>query len=210
MAVNNEYELIENYIYLYHVDQFIILPSYPDSIQDTLGVSFSRTTPLSRSAPIYSYSSSGPRSMQIGLQLHRDMMSQINYGRSNLKLQLDDDYVDTIIAHIQAAALPSYDAAEKMVNPPIIAIRFGDDIYCKGVVTGNVGVTYQLPILRTNKYASVAINFNIEEIDPYDAEVVMRQGSFRGFDVSLERNLFKGSSSSLSGFSTLNSGSLRA
>lgn len=197
MAVDHEYELIENYIYLYHVDQFIILPSYPDSIQDTLSVSFNKSTPLSRSAPIYSYASSGPRSMQIGLNLHRDLMSQINYRKSNLKMQVGDDYVDTLIAHIQAAALPNYDAAQKMVNPPIIAIRFGDDIYCKGVVTGNVGVTYQLPILRTNKYAQVAINFNIEEIDPYDATTVMQQGSFRGFDASLERKIFNNSTKSL-------------
>ena len=45
-------------------------------------------------------------------------MTQINYGVSNLSVELGDDYVDTIIKQLQAVALPSYKAASKMVNPP--------------------------------------------------------------------------------------------
>ena len=130
-------------------------------------------------------------------------MYEINHVQSNLTLELGNDYVDTIIAHLQAAALPNYAAAKKMVDPPLIAIRFGNDIYCKGIVNGAVGVTYGLPILRNGKYARVSINFNITETDPYDAEVVMQQGSFRGFDASLERNLFRGKAG-LSGYTSIN------
>lgn len=66
-----------------------------------------------------------------------------------------------------------------MVDPPLIAVRFGNDIYCKGVVTNNVGVTYSGPILADNRYALVDLQFSISEVDPYDAETVMQIGSYR-------------------------------
>ena len=140
MAIPRTFKMIENYIYLYHVDQFIVLPTFPDSIQDRISINFNKSTPMSRSAPIYSYSDSGPRSLQVQLDLHRDMMTQINYGVSNVSVAIGDDYIDTLIKQIQAAALPSYAAASKMVDPPIVAVRFGDDIFIKGVVVDGVSV----------------------------------------------------------------------
>jgi len=191
MAVNHEFNMIDNYIYLYHVDQFIVLPTFPDSLQDRISVNFNKATPMSRSAPIYSYSDSGPRSIQVQLDLHRDMMTQINYGVSNATVQIGDDYVDTLIKQIQAAALPSYGASSKMVDPPIVAVRFGNDVFIKGVVVDGVSVTYALPIIAGNKYAHVSVAFTVEEIDPYDAKTVMSAGSFRGLDTTLERNAWK-------------------
>ena len=67
--------------------------------------------------------------------------------------KLSDDYVDVLIRYIEAAALPTYQAANKMVNPPIVAMRLGKDIFIKGVVNGSVGKTYKFPILRNGKYA---------------------------------------------------------
>ena len=183
--------MIDNYVYLYHVDQFIVLPTFPESIADTLSVNFSKATPMSRSAPIYSYSDSGPRSLQVNLDLHRDMMYQINHQVSNATVAIGDDYVDTLIKQIQAVALPEYGASDKMVDPPMIAVRFGNDIFIKGVVTGAVSVTYQLPIIQGNKYAHVQVSFTVEEVDPYDARTVMQAGSFRGLDTTLERNAWK-------------------
>ena len=187
----HKFNMIENYIYLYHTNTWIIIPTYPESITDSMNVDFSSTTPLARSAPIYSFRSSGPRSIQVALSLHRDLMNQVNYKNSNVNLQLDDDYVDTLVNEIQAIALPEYRASSKMVDPPLIAIRFGNDIYCKGVVTGSVSVTKSLPILRNNKYSVVGINFNVSEVDPYDASTVMKMGSLRGLNTTLERNLWK-------------------
>jgi hypothetical protein len=66
--------LIENYLYMYHTDQFVVLPTYPESIQDSLSANFNSSNLLARSAPIFSYSSSGPRTIQVSLSLHRDMM----------------------------------------------------------------------------------------------------------------------------------------
>lgn len=198
------FTLIENYIYLYHVDKFILLPSYPETIQDQLSASFTQTNALARSAPIFTYSNSGPRTVQVSLTLHREMMSQINYTASNLNLnnlseldedqlgiEVGDDYVDFLIKQIQAIALPKYSTGIKMVNPPLVALRFGNDIYIKGVVNGGVTVTYSGPILQNDKYAVAEISFSISEIDPYDADSIWNQGSFRGLNTSLERRIWR-------------------
>lgn len=188
------FDLITNYLYMYHTDTFVVLPTYPESIQDSLSSTFQSTSILARSAPIFSYSYSGPRSIQITLSLHRDLMTQINYGVSNInfnEVDVGDDYVDVIIKQLQAIALPAYAAANKMVNPPMVAVRFGNEVYIKGVVNGGITVTYNLPLLANDKYAKVDISFNVTEIDPYDAQSVMVQGSFRGLNKTLERRLFK-------------------
>lgn len=91
------FENIDNYIYAYHLNQFLVLPIYPENISDSLQVQFSATTPLARSAPIYSYSSSGPRQVTFRLQLHRDLMNQVNYSSSNMIIPKNDDYLDTVI-----------------------------------------------------------------------------------------------------------------
>lgn len=185
------FNMIDNYIYLYHTDTFIVIPAYPESFSDSMGVQFSPETPLMRSAPIFSYSSSGPRQIRVELKMHREMMYQINYGVSNANVNLNDDYVDTLIKEIQAAVLPTYSTANKMVDPPLVAIRFGNDIFCKGVITGDVSTTYDLPVLQNGKYAQVGFSFTMLEVDPYDANLVSKVGSFRGLDTSLERRLWK-------------------
>lgn len=187
----SKFNMVDNYVYLYHVDQFIVIPTFPESMNDNLSVNFNKSSPMSRSAPIYSYSDSGPRSLQINLDLHRDMMTEINYGVSNANVEIGDDYVDTLIKQIQAAALPNYSSTEKLVDPPMVAVRFGTDVFIKGVVVDGVSVTYQLPILENNKYGHVSVSFTVEEVDPYDAKTVMQTGSFRGLDTSLERNIWK-------------------
>ena len=188
--------MVDNYIYFYHTDTWLIIPYYPDSIQDSMPANFSTTSVLTRSAPIFSYQNSGPRSVQVSFKLHRELMYQVNYQRSNVDLQktstnITDDYVDVLIKQLQAASVPKYSAAQKMVDPPIVAIRFGNDIFCKGVIPGGITLTYNLPILKNNKYASVDVSFNIQEMDPFGAEEIMQQGSFRGINRTLERRLWK-------------------
>lgn len=191
----DSYNLITNYIYLYHIDKFILLPTYPESVQDSLKASFNSVTPLARSAPIYSYASSGPRSMQINLSLHRDMMQGVNVNKSNLILnefgKIGDDYVDVMIKQLQAIALPKYNTSVKMVDPPMVALRLGNEIFIKGIVDGGITVTYRAPILENDKYANVDIAFQVTEVDPYDAETVAQHGSFRGLNKTLERRIFK-------------------
>lgn len=172
-------KLIVNYLYLYHTDEWVLIPVYPDQIQDAMPTTFQKTNALSRSAPVFSYSYSGPRTVQVALSLHRDMMNEENYGKSNLKIEVGDDYIDTLIKRLQSISLPKYKASSKSVVPPMVAVRFGDEVFIKGIVE-NISVTYKKPILVNEKYAQVDISFTVNEVDPYDADTVAQQGSFRG------------------------------
>ena len=189
------FNMIDNYIYLYHTKTLIALPLFPDSIQDSMVTTYSSNTPMSRSAPIYSYSGSGPRSLTLELPLHRDMMNSVNISHKSIfSAKIDelsaDDYVDTMINQLQSAALPRYASAEKMINPPLVAVRFGNSIFCKGVVDGGVSTTHSGPILENDKYALVTVSFTVHEVDPYDADTVALEGGFRGIRTTLESRLF--------------------
>lgn len=197
MPLSRIFNMIDNYIYLYHTDTFIVIPAYPQNFTDSMSAEFSPETPLMRSAPIFSYSSSGPRSIRVEIQMHREMMKQINYGVSNAKLDLHDDYVDELIKQIQAAVLPKYSASAKMVDPPLVAIRFGNEIFCKGIINGSVDVTYDVPVLQDGKYAQVGLSFQMYEVEPLDAETVLKVGSYRGLDTDLERRLWKAAGKTL-------------
>lgn len=195
--MEKSFALIENYIYMYHTDTFIILPIYPESITDSNQANFAQNTPIARSAPIYSYMNSGPRSVGFNLNLHRDLMSQVNYGVSNVEVEIGDDYVDTLVKQIQACALPNYDSAAKMVDPPMVAIRIGDDIFIKGVILGGPQIVYSGALITdvnnpkgNPRYSQVSISINVAEIDPYGADTVMQMGSFRGLTSRLEDRLY--------------------
>lgn len=180
------FKMIENYIYLHHINKFIVLPSFIDSVQDSQPIKWEFQTPLSRSAPIYSYASSGPRTVQVSFNLHRDLMQDINRGVSNIGdiKEVDIDYIDTFIKYIQASVLPDYQATSKVVNPPIVSLKLGNDIFIKGVVSSNLGITYRYPILKNGRFAEVQINLTISEIDPYSARDVIYTGSYRSNTIS--------------------------
>lgn len=196
------FENVDNYIYAYHLNQFLVLPVYPETISDNLQVYFTPTTPLARSAPIQSYSSSGPRTVNFRLLLHRDLMNQINYEASNIIKPKNDDYLDTVINCIQALSVPEYTDPAKMVNPPFVAVRIGDQIFIKGIMS-NAQLTYQLPLIDTKhgkKYAVADISFTITETEAYTASYIAEHGSFRGLSESLERKIasYAGGNSALS------------
>lgn len=179
--------LTDNYIYISHLDnidgkdfRFWLLPFWPDTITDTMQSTFSDTSALGRSAPVFTYSHSGPRTVQIEIELHRDMMDDINYGRSNAELEPGEDYVNSLIRALQAISVPRYNLDNKAVEPPLVALRIGEDIFIKGVVSSSIGITYQKPILSDNRYAQLKLSLQISEVDPYSAEQVFKNGSFRG------------------------------
>lgn len=196
------YKLIDNYIYIYQLQKYVIIPVYPEQIQDSLGSTFATENVLSRTAPIFSYSNSGPRSIQFSLNLHRDLMTAFNYDNTtfidDVNQMLGNDYIDTLVRYLQAMALPSYQAVDlaassynSMVNPPLVACRFGNEIFIKGIVDGDVQVTYSGPITRDGKYAQVDVTFNIKEIEPQDADQLVKWGSFRGLGNLLTKSLYK-------------------
>lgn len=177
----------KNYIYIFHLpsDQtgegtYLYLPQWPEEIQDKITSSFQSQNALSRPAPIQVYQNSGPREMQFSITLHRDMMDEANAGVvQNLVLPDTDDYVDYFIKTIQSIALPNYHSANQEVEPPMVAVRFGDEVFIKGVVNGGISVTYKKPLLSNNKYALVTIGFSVTEVDPMDAVSISKVGSFR-------------------------------
>lgn len=191
-------ELIEQsaYIYIYHLPSdvqgegtLIYIPQWPEQVNDSINSTFSSTNALSRSAPVFSYTNSGPRTISISLTLHRDMMDEVNYSHCNVKPDDGDDYVDMFIKKLQAVALPNYHSASKEVEPPMVAVRFGDQIFIKGVVNGGVSVEYNKPILNDFKYSLVNIGFSLSEVDPMDALSISKVGSFRNITQTLQ-NIF--------------------
>lgn len=190
-------QFVTNYIYLYHTDKFIIIPEYPDNITDNMGSTFNQTTALSRSAPVFTYANSGPRSVTFNLELHRDMVNDLNItaGNTNLKSNVvsqTDDYVDTLIKELQSIALPRYNVNNRAVIPPRVAVRFGNELFISGVVTSTISCVYNKPILSNGKYAKVSIGFTVSEYDPYDATLVSQLGSFRG--ITSANNIFSSAS----------------
>ena len=172
-----------NYIYLYHLDTLINLPVYPESIQDNLQSNFQQTNALARTAPVFTYQNSGPRSMTFQFTFHRDMLNDANTGGlSNAELYVGEDYIDYIIRNLEAIALPTYNQGSKAVVPPEVAVRIGEgeDVFIKGVVQGGVTVGRSLPLLSNGKYAIISVSFTVYETTPFDAKLVSQMGSFRG------------------------------
>jgi hypothetical protein len=141
---------------------------------------FQPTNALGRSAPVYTFSNAGPRSVQISINLHRDIMDDINTGVSNSPLNLGEDYIDNLVNALRAIAVPKYNLDNKAVEPPLVALRLGREIFIKGVVTGGIGLDFQKPILTNDRYSQVKLSLTIAEVDPYDATTVYQNGGFRG------------------------------
>lgn len=189
------WKLIDNYIWistLGNEGEFVLIPEYPDTMSDSLKSSFQETNALGRSAPIFSYSNSGPRTVRVSINLHRDVMQELNYNVSNMEIEdMDDDYVDAFIKKIQAVSVPKYMASGKTVQPPTVAVRFGNELFIKGIVNGGVTVSYTKPILDNNKYAQVGVAFDIYETDPVDSETIAEQGSFRGVTKTFKNGIYE-------------------
>ena len=192
MAVEQNYILPDNYIYISHLDEdmrFWRLPSCPETISDSMGSTFGETTALGRTAPVYTYSRSGPRQVQINLALHRDMMDDVNAGISNAKLRDGEDYVDNLIRALQSISVPKYNLNNKAIEPPLVALRLSNEVFIKGVVNGSIGLVYKMPILSNGKYAEVTLSLTISEVDPYDSTTVFANGSFRGVVQTLKKGM---------------------
>lgn len=179
------------YIYISHLDlpeeaKYWQLPGYPDKVTDQMASNFAQNTALGRSAPVYTFSNSGPRSITINLSFHRDMFEEMP---SNVTPREDEDKAESFIHALQAIAVPKYNLSNKAIEPPLVAIRLGREVFIKGIVSGGVNVTYGKPILSNEKYALIDISFTVSEVDPYDASTVFKNGSFRGLTATLRTGM---------------------
>lgn len=178
-------KLIQNYIYFHHLSEAVLLPLYPEQVFDTMTASFSSTNILGRSAPIYTYSTSGPRTVSFNLEVHRDMLNDVNLTNMTfLGKKIDpEETINELINTLEASVLPKYVDATKAVNPPIVSVRLGKDIYIKGVCT-NCTHTFKGPI-RQEHYLQCDLSLSIMEYDAYDAQLVKTLGKYRGVQDSL-------------------------
>lgn len=177
------------YIYISHLDEgykYWTLPGYPNEVSDSMQSNFSPTNALGRSAPVYTFSNSGPRTVAINLEFHRDMFEEMP---SSVVPMDGEDKADSFIHAIQAIAVPKYNLSNKAIEPPLVAIRLGSEVFIKGIVSGNVSVTYKKPILINEKYAVISISFTVTEVDPYDATTIFKNGSFRGLTATLRNGM---------------------
>lgn len=179
------------YLYISHLDlpeeaKYWQLPGYPDEVSDSMTSNFQANTALGRSAPVYTFSNSGPRTISINLTFHRDMFDEMP---SNVALRDGEDKAENFIHALQAIAVPKYNLSNKAIEPPLVSIRLGREVFIKGVVTSAVTVTYRKPILDDEKYAVVSIGFTVSEVDPYDASTVFKNGSFRGLTATLRKGM---------------------
>ena len=173
-----------NVLYISHLDkdyQYWILPSTPASVNDTMTSTFQETNALGRSAPVLTYSNSGPRRVQVNLNFRLDAFEYENKNNPSITVpKVGDYYYDGFLHALQAISLPKYDVSNKAVEPPLVALRLANEVFIKGVVSSDIGVTYSLPIIYGNRYAGIEVSFTITEVDPYDAAAVFKNGSFRG------------------------------
>lgn len=177
------------YLYISHLDEdykYWQLPGYPDNVSDSMSSNFQNTSALGRSAPVFTFSNSGPRTISLSLEFHRDMFEEMP---SNVKPRDGEDKAESFIHAIQAIAVPKYNLSNKAIEPPLVAVRLGKEIFIKGIVSGNVGVEYAKPILVNEKYAVIKISFTITEVDPYDSTTVFKNGSFRGMTQTLRKGM---------------------
>lgn len=179
------------YLYISHLDlpeeaKYWQLPGYPETVTDHMNSAFQENSALGRSAPIFTFSHSGPRSINITLEFHRDMFEEMP---SNVTPKDDEDKAESFIHAIQAIAVPKYNLSNKAIEPPLVAIRLGREVFIKGIVSGGVTVAYKKPILVNEKYAVVNISFTVSEVDPYDASTVYTNGSFRGLTATLRKGM---------------------
>lgn len=193
------------YLYISHLDekyQYWRLPGYPDGVTDDMSSNFGSASALGRSAPVYAFSNSGPRSVSISLEFHRDMFEELNpmaefdapnlsskYLSTDKRFVNGDDAAENFIHALQAISVPKYTLTNKAIEPPLVAIRLGREIFIKGIVNGSVSVTYNKPILSNEKYAIIGIKFTVTEVDPYDATTIFKNGSFRGMVATLRSGM---------------------
>lgn len=193
---------MEAYIYIYHLDLRFNLPVIPDSIQDSMPISFNTEPVLSRTAPQVTYSSAGPRTQQVTIKLHRQMFllenRDINPQTGKIKItdpltgkQIDvaaKDAADILIDALTTLSLPKFNDSTKAIVPPSVLIRFGNESCIRGVPSSfsksSSGIW-----LKNGKLADVTLNFTITEVEPFSAQYTAAHGTLRGIRTELRKGI---------------------
>lgn len=163
----------------------IELPLSPDGVQDSNSANFSSQSILSRSAPVYSYISTGPRTISVTMKLHREMMDNMDMSSYNVNqnshltlsaVARKRGSLEVLMECLQLAVVPTYTNSTTVI-PPKVTLKL-HNLKITGVVK-SVQSTWNLPIVN-DKYAMITHSITIEEIDPYDSASILRLGGNRG------------------------------
>lgn len=173
-----------SYLYIYHLKKEWYLPVLPQGITNSLPISFSPTPiPLS-SAPLQTFSSAGPRTVSITLKMHRKMFELEDKKNGAKKME-------ELINDISALALPKYTSASKLVVPPTVLYRAGNEVCIRGIVSGNVSITTSGAWQRDGKLSEIDIQFTIVEVEAFSAEYAQNHGVLRSIPTDLTRSVWQ-------------------
>jgi hypothetical protein len=107
---------------------------------------FAQTNALGRTAPVYTFSNSGPRTVQIGLPLHRDIMDEVNIGISNVFLGEGEDYIDNLLKFFTPTVF-NIKYRIKSINPNTI-VKINNTITVGSIVA--IAIDIPIVIIRIN------------------------------------------------------------
>lgn len=195
-------ERIPAYIYIYHMKLEFNLPVLPDSIQDSMPISFNSEPILARSSPQITFSSAGPRTQQVTLRLHRHLFCLENQHISTttgkycvrsmdpstgkiIEVQAVDA-ADLFIDALTTLSLPKYTDATKSIVPPSLLLRLGNESCIRGVPSGFTKSASGV-WLNSGKLADISISFTITEVEPFSAQYTAKTGTLRSISTTLQR-----------------------
>ncbi|MCM1323007.1 MAG: hypothetical protein NC218_02375 [Acetobacter sp.] len=194
---------VQAYIYIYHLGLKFDLPVLPETITDSLSLDFQQQAVIGRSAPHITFTSAGPRKVNVNLKLHRQLFAIENQQIDN---QTDKGYImmpdpvsgkqtkvdavdaaDVLINALLALSVPKYLDGVKAIVPPSVLVRYGNEAWVRGV-PGGVTKTSSGPWLKNGKQAEVQISFDVTETAPFSAQYTAQHGMARGLSTTLERS----------------------
>lgn len=193
-------EGISSYIYIYHLGLIFNIPTLPESLTETMNITYNATPILGRSAPLQTFTGAGPRSVNIDIKLHRQLfqienplirtesgeaqlesatVTMSNPTTGNIEEVDTKDAVDYLVDALTSISLPKYTSANKAIVPPSVFVRYGNELAMRGVPS-QVTKTSSGVWLKNGKMAMVEISFNLTEVEPYSAQYAAANGSLRG------------------------------
>lgn len=183
--------MVESYIYIYHINKQFFLPVVPDSFTNSLPINFSSTPIPMSSAPLQTFSSAGPRSLAVTLKLNRALFEMDNADEWQWDKTTRENHfkersekMEQLINALSALSLPTYSNSTKLVVPPSILYRAGEEVCISGIVSGNVTISTS-GVWVHGKLSNVDISFTITEVLPFSAEYTAKNGMYRSISTDL-------------------------